>query len=78
MGCVGWGVFFCKTKKKEHHSRTQSADVDTQAPLSPHHPSCKTQGSASTEHKESLVRNKHAQPATGTERLTADEGRLAR
>lgn len=70
-------VFFYKRKKIEHRSRTQSADVDTQVSLSPHHPSCKRQGSSSTKHKDSLVRNKHSQPATGTERTTAGKGRLA-
>lgn len=78
IGGVGWEVFFCKRKKTEHRSRTQSADVDTQVSLSPHHPSCKTQSAASTKHKESLVRNKHAQPATDTKRPTVGKGRLVK
>lgn len=59
-------AFSYKWRGTEHCSRTQSADVDIQVSLSPHHPSCTTQGAASIKHKESLVRNKHTQPTTGT------------
>lgn len=77
-GAVRWEVFSCKWKKIEHHSRTESADVDTQVSLGPHHPSCKTQGAASLKHKESLVGNKCTQPATGTKRPTVGSIRIAR
>lgn len=59
-------AFSYKWRGTEHCSRTQSADVDIQVSLSPYHPSCTTQGAASIKHKESLVRNKHTQPTTGT------------
>lgn len=79
-GGVRWEVFSYKWKKIEHRNRTQSADVDTQVSLSPHHPSCKTQGAASIKHKESLVRNKHAQPTTGTgtKHPSVGKGRVGR
>lgn len=77
-GGVRWEVFSCKWKKIEHHSRTESADVDTQVSSGPHHPSCKTQGAASFKHKESQVGNKCIQPATGTKRPTVGNVRITR
>lgn len=77
-GDVRWEVFSCKWRKIEHHSRTQSADVDKQVSLGPHHPSCKTQGAASIKHKESLARNKCTQPTTGTQLPTVGKDRTVR
>lgn len=54
----------------------QIADFYTQVSLSPHHPSCKTQGATSIKHKESLVRNKRAQPTTGSNLPTVGKGRM--
>lgn len=46
--------------------------------LSPHHPSWKTQGAATTTHKESLARNKLARPNKGAKCANVGQVRLAK